>query len=549
MSDTNRRYTEVEEVWMRGSGWQPAPEPTKSTGNEGDCFIAHRRLHPSGNISETATWIEIKSHGLLHVIKEVFPHHSNLYDRTPGIDGRDLFLSMNELKETETHIDDEGTSHALRMLLSYLDETFGFLKSKYEELPAGAITWPSLWWIMSTGSDVESSYDLFEDTVAYKLDSWQYTMDDRGRAFVIKGHHYQWSGSSFQKMTVTKKIPEFRDLLQIDELEFRPLSSERKAKLHAGTGRVMIDVNGFRRANPNFDVWTGDVNRKQDSLNAVTALDSDLWYLLPPSIQGFSLKAKRWGEFLIDSLSNVQWTDHAFSHLVIPNTYRRAIRSLVDVHTGVLGSQLTADVVEGKGEGLILALHGPPGTGKVSEAVSEHLRRPLYIISAGELGTTVTALEKKLSEVLELATSWKAVLLIDEADIFLEKRSATNIERNALVGVFLRLLEYYSGVLFVTTNRLSEFDEAFASRFSLTLAFKDLDRESRQRLWEQNITRCRRDLGQGDIHKAFDISRLSEMQANGRVIKQATRTAQAMALADGEALSMSYLLEVLDLIV
>lgn len=38
----------------------------------------------------------------------------------------------------------------------------------------------------------------------------------------------------------------------------------------------------------------------------------------------------------------------------------------------------------------------------------------------------------------QLATVWKAVLLIDEADIFLQKRATSDIERNALVGVFLR---------------------------------------------------------------------------------------------------------------
>ena len=40
--------------------------------------------------------------------------------------------------------------------------------------------------------------------------------------------------------------------------------------------------------------------------------------------------------------------------------------------------------------------------------------------------------------VLELATSWEAVLLIDEADIFLTKRDPNDLERNALVAIFLR---------------------------------------------------------------------------------------------------------------
>ncbi|WWD19965.1 hypothetical protein CI109_104438 [Kwoniella shandongensis] len=513
------KFTEVEEIWLRGSGWRPAPEISKLTsGNEGDAFVAHHRLHPSGNDLETATWIEIRSSGLLDAIKMVFPQYSSLYDRAPGIDGRDLFLAMDRFDKVKGLIMDHVTKSGLTLLLDFVARSYVTVKKKYEELPTGTITWPLLWWIMSTDSEVESPYDLYDASVAYKLDSWQYTMDDRGRAFVIKAHYYQWSGSNFQKMVVTKKIPEFKDIRPISELEFWPLTAERKSLLQ------------------------GDVNRRQDSPIDDETIAPELRFLLPPSVQGFSLKTKRWGDFLIDNLEPVHWVEKAFDHLVIPDTYRKAIRSLVDVHTGTLGSQLTADVVEGKGEGLILALHGRPGTGKTltAEAVSEHLHRPLYVVSAGELGTTVTALEKKLGE---LATTWKAVLLIDEADIFLEKRSATNIERNALVGVFLRLLEYYSGVLFVTTNRLSEFDEAFASRFSLTLSFKDLDRESRQ-----NILRCRPDLDATGMSRSFDLAHLSEKEANGRVIKQATRTAQAMALADGESLSMKYLLDVLDLI-
>lgn len=132
---------------------------------------------------------------------------------------------------------------------------------------------------------------------------------------------------------------------------------------------------------------------------------------------------------------------------------------------------------------------------------------PLYVVSAGELGTTVIALERKLSEVLALAT-WKAVLLIDEANIFLEKRSPSNIERNALVGVFLRLLEYYSGVLFLTTNRLDDFDEAFASRFSLTLRFDDLSEKARTVLWTKFLQLCSPQWTPQQLGHVFDLDAL-----------------------------------------
>ncbi len=61
----------------------------------------------------------------------------------------------------------------------------------------------------------------------------------------------------------------------------------------------------------------------------------------------------------------------------------------------------------------------------------------------GELGTTTEALEHGLRDILEVASAWNAVILIDEADVFLEQRRDSDIQRNAMVGVFLRLLEYH----------------------------------------------------------------------------------------------------------
>jgi hypothetical protein len=73
----------------------------------------------------------------------------------------------------------------------------------------------------------------------------------------------------------------------------------------------------------------------------------------------------------------------------------------------------------------------------------------------GQTGTSVSNLERELARILGVAHTWKAVLLIDEAHIFLEKRTLTDVNRNALVSVFLRLSEYYEGILFLTTNRVS----------------------------------------------------------------------------------------------
>ena len=113
------------------------------------------------------------------------------------------------------------------------------------------------------------------------------------------------------------------------------------------------------------------------------------------------------------------------------------------------------DIVSGKGKGMILLLSGPPGVGKTltAEAVSENMRVPLYMMSAGDLGIRPEEVEMNLENILEMVAKWKAILLIDECDVFLEARPIHDMERNKLVSIFLRLLEYYQGTLFLTTNR------------------------------------------------------------------------------------------------
>lgn len=113
-------------------------------------------------------------------------------------------------------------------------------------------------------------------------------------------------------------------------------------------------------------------------------------------------------------------------------------------------------MIQGKGKGLVAVLHGPPGTGKTltAEGISELLRCPLYNVSAGDLGTDSRYLEAELQKTLDICHAWGAILLLDEADVFLEKRNMADIHRNALVSIFLRQLEYFQGILFLTTNRV-----------------------------------------------------------------------------------------------
>ena len=139
-------------------------------------------------------------------------------------------------------------------------------------------------------------------------------------------------------------------------------------------------------------------------------------------------------EFSVDKICEVDWSTDAFANLVLPNDRKHLLQSLVEAHHKEVGFD---NFIRGKGYGLVVNLFGPPGIGKTfsAEATSEHVRSPLYVIGGGDLGTTAASLDSALERIFDVATEWKAIVLIDEADVFLEQRSLHNLERNAMVAV------------------------------------------------------------------------------------------------------------------
>ena len=158
---------------------------------------------------------------------------------------------------------------------------------------------------------------------------------------------------------------------------------------------------------------------------------------------GFSLKTKRWLWLSNNDLQSIVWNENAWSHLVYDDEHKDLVLTFIQNHLR-LGKR-NDDVIAGKGRGLVTLLSGPPGTGKTltAEAVADKAKLPLYHLHAEELGTEASSMGIRLSKALDRATEWNAVILLDEADVFLAKRSIDDLARNELVSIFLRQLEYY----------------------------------------------------------------------------------------------------------
>ena len=249
-----------------------------------------------------------------------------------------------------------------------------------------------------------------------------------------------------------------------------------------------------------------------------------------PVVAGFSFTSKLWGVVLVDSLSDVPYDGGAFDQLVLPAARKRLIKAVVQY-----GSVNMSDIIRGKGEGVVFLFYGPPGCGKTltAEAIAEMLKRPLYQVSMGELGTTPQNLEKGLQNVLQMCAKWKALVLLDEADIFVERRSeSSGILRNSMVSVMLKMIEYFQGVLFLTTNRVETFDPAFQTRITAAIKYEKLDAASRAAVWHNLIVAsghetCLKAKG-GDV----DVEVLGQYEMNGRSIKNALRLTLSLAMAE-----------------
>lgn len=76
-----------------------------------------------------------------------------------------------------------------------------------------------------------------------------------------------------------------------------------------------------------------------------------------------------------------------------------------------------------------------------NNSVAEIAEKPLYRVTCGDIGTEPEQVEDYLESVLHLGKTWGCVVLLDEADVFLEQRGLEDLKRNALVSVFLRVLE------------------------------------------------------------------------------------------------------------
>ncbi|PVI01685.1 hypothetical protein DM02DRAFT_717776 [Periconia macrospinosa] len=296
------------------------------------------------------------------------------------------------------------------------------------------------------------------------------------------------------------------------------------------------------------------------------------YLLCPPRVLGYILKEKRWAQLQVTHLEDLQSygkgeVETFFDRLRLaddltaekkavlkkkgkPDTStKRLICDLVQSHASSVvkkhedenNDKLEVDdIIPDKGKGLIILLYGPPGVGKTStaEVVALATSKPLFSVSVADVGTKAKNVESNLSRIFTLATRWKAILLLDEADVFLETRSTghrvQSAEKNALVSVFLRVLEYYHGIMFLTTNNIATFDIAIPSRVHVAIKYESLNAEQMKGIFRGFIDKLSENNAVDDYDEIMETwfeDNIRKAQFDGRQIRNTVTVALGLARA------------------
>ncbi|KAL4923408.1 ATP-binding protein [Aspergillus undulatus] len=306
--------------------------------------------------------------------------------------------------------------------------------------------------------------------------------------------------------------------------------------------RVAIDASLFREMMPNYrrprvsDCWEAPSithglslreEERREELEEFKGNGKDQRSITEkecliccPTVRCFSFNEKIFLECAVGDLADVQWSPASSDHLQIPEDTKEILLSVTTSRLSGNQDVIFDDFIKGKGRGLNVLLFGPPGVGKTltAEAIAEGSKNPLYSVTAGELMAGYSdplQLEMSLDRIFRIAKHLNTILLIDEADVFMENRASYQGNHNRLVTVFLRKLEYYEGVLFLTTNRVMEFDEAVLSRIHLKIKYPELTQGARRNIWISFLAEARTSQGPAKIERS-ELEHLASMKFNGR---------------------------------
>ncbi len=357
------------------------------------------------------------------------PYHSLFYYR------REI-----EAEGIKRFAEDEEALSYLSLLTNWIKSHFELEIAAYDRCvnqPQHAITYDKLWTLFPPGTIVYSK--LLGQNRAFRVAGNYYDTTELNPALCMQTDYIDFNGDALGTRRIdlhVSKYPGNRglselDLLPIDmlddaaEVKEELLARGRRFESYFGqhylrydgiaikktpqgyarftiAGRVMIDCKTYLRLETPegfTPVSMGESaklerSRKRAAGNLVfvsadgapqfPALSDEDAMLATATVRGYSFAEKKFLEFFIDNLTDIEWNTSCFDELVLDPAVKKTVQALVTTHSQK--RETFDDIIKGKGRGLVCVLHGPPGVGKTltAECVAELVKRPLYMVSSGD---------------------------------------------------------------------------------------------------------------------------------------------------------------------
>ncbi|KAK5936447.1 hypothetical protein PMZ80_011313 [Knufia obscura] len=594
---TKLEVKEIQEVWDSVAyAYKIVESPTVTEVKELDTYAFVIRTLKAE--TRSIVYVDIKLPGLRDILRAVLKDIKwvSLADDKPSFEHNLLFHYLPELEEyqasaTRDEARDLTSLKALNLLIHTIKDRAKAPSERLDPLlREGKITYDLLWALFKANSHVITTC-----LGSGQLRCLQYNVGEEKKTeqgveyFELQCQYLDFDGKVFGTVTERLPIERFHGARPITTLDIYPLYFhptpnkimqsliERGRNFMSLMGshhriydgvafrrvkdglirksvqsKIMIDTDQFRKTIPSyariiikkteegfFSDFITTQQRVMDGETDLANLPEDKLVLCPPTVLGFSLNDKFWGEYAVDHIQGIEPSSALFDHLSIPIRMKNTIRSLTRGHLGPLkDAKRSGSSMSVVGSGTRILLHGPPGVGKTltAEALSEYHRRPLYSVSAGELSSDAGELDPQLTDIFRVACAWNAILLIDEADVFLQRRAELTLERNRLVAVFLRKLEHFDGILILTTNLVDHFDSAILDRMHLQMQYHPLDKAARKEVVIGFLTSLCGEDGLSNFGADY-LDRFACMNVNGRQIKNTVSIAYTLSTEDEDELS------------
>lgn len=415
-------------------------------------FCVVRRYDSDGDLDETC--LHVNPQPLRQLLKDVIGNYPSdpidVDDVQITAPYHSLFHYRKQLQKVGfQRFEQDGDSESLeqlKLLLEWIGTNFELEIAAHDRCLSSeskAIAYDKLWTLFIPGCIVHAKVQN-EDRAFRVVDYWYDDEDDDAPGFNLNTRFVDYDGESFGERRMDLLIPKFTGVREVTSHEVKPLDfveaadelltrlaarGKRFEELAAGqhfmqykgialkrnpncpppylrfdaTGRIMIDCKTYHRIDANDTIRVIPFSKKNRPDGKMT--DDDR-ILANAAVRGYSMAAKRFLELNLDNITPITWNSKCFEELVLDSGTKKTVQALVSTHSQRNADDGFDDIVKGKGQGLVCVLHGPPGVGKTltAECVAEYVKRPLFMVSSGDLGVTSEQLDERLTSIMDMTS-------------------------------------------------------------------------------------------------------------------------------------------------